>query len=151
MIKQVKDDIIELIERSRDAVVCSVDDNGYPNAKAMFRLKNEGLQTFWFSTNTSAIRTGHWLERSQASIYFVDPEGFHGLMLTGQMQVYSDNETKKDFWREGDEKYYSLGPTDPDYSILCFKAEKGNYYHGLQKHLFNIEDEVEYKNALSEG
>ncbi len=151
MNSQVKDDIIKLIERSRDAIVCSIDDMGYPNAKSMFRMKNEGLHTFWFSTNTSAIRTGHWLKRPQASIYFVDADGFHGLMLTGVMKVYSDNETKKDFWREGDEMYYSLGPTDPDYSILCFKAEKGNYYHGLQRHLFDVVNEVEEQYAISES
>lgn len=67
------------------------------------------------------------------------------------MKVYSDNETKKDFWREGDEMYYSLGPTDPDYSILCFKAEKGNYYHGLQRHLFDVVNEVEEQYAISES
>ncbi|MDF2804010.1 MAG: hypothetical protein K0S61_3913 [Anaerocolumna sp.] len=145
MNSQVNNNIINLIDRSRDAIVCSLDDNGYPNAKCMFRIKNEGIHTFWFSTNTSAIRTAHWLKRPQASIYFVDADGFYGLMLTGQMQVYSDNETKKDFWREGDEIYYSLGPTDPDYSILCFKAEKGNYYHGLEKHLFDVAGEMEDK------
>lgn len=140
MKQQVKEEIINLIERSRDVIVSSIDDSGYPNSKAMFRLKNEGIQTFWFSTNTSAIRTSHWMIRPQASIYFLDSDGFHGVMLTGQMQVHTDNKTKKDFWKEGDEKYYPLGPTDPDYSILCFRAEKGNYYHGLQKHLFDVEE-----------
>ncbi len=137
---QVKNDIIKLVERSRDAIVCSIDENGYPNAKTMFRAKNEGLHTFWFSTNTSAIRTGHWLQRPKASIYFMDANDFHGLMLTGQMQVYQDNETKLAFWKQGDEQYYPLGPTDPDYCILRFTADKGNYYHGLAKQLFLVDE-----------
>ena len=37
-----------------------------------------------------------------------------------------------------DEKYYPLGPTDPDYCILRFTADKGNYW-GLQKHLFSVD------------
>lgn len=140
MDQQVKNDIIGLVSRSRDAVVCSIDEDGYPNAKNMFRAKNKGLHTFWFSTNTSAIRTGHWLRCPKACIYFLDAENFHGLMLTGQMEVLTEENIKRAFWHEGDEKYYSLGPTDPDYCILRFTAEKGNYYHGLRKHLFLVSD-----------
>jgi general stress protein 26 len=140
MEQQVRKEIIKLVESSRDAIVCSIDDDGYPNAKTMFRAKNEGLKNFWFSTNTSAIRTSQWLERPKACIYFVDASDFHGLMLTGKMQVCTDDETKKAFWKEGDEIYYQLGPTDPDYCILHFTADKGNYYHGLQKHLFSVDE-----------
>ena len=134
-----RQEIIRLVESSRDAIVCSIDDSGFPSAKSMFLQKSEGLRTFWFSTNTSSIRTGHWQKRPEACIYFVDPAGIHGLMLTGYMQVCTDDETKLAFWKDGDEKYYSLGPTDPDYSILKFTADKGNYYHGLQKHLFSVD------------
>lgn len=140
MEKQARKDIIKLVESSRDAIVCSIDDDGYPNAKTMFRAKNEGLMNFWFSTNTSAIRTGQWLKRPKACIYFVDANDFHGLMLTGKIQVCTDDETKQAFWKEGDEKYYPLGPTDPDYCILHFTADKGNYYHGLQRHLFSVDE-----------
>lgn len=138
MNEQIKQDIISLVENSRDAIVCSIDENGFPNAKTMFRAKNEGLKTFWFSTNVSAIRTGHWRERPEACIYFVDHDDFHGLMLTGKMTICDDAETKLEFWHEGDEQYYPLGPTDPDYCILLFTADKGNYYHGLQKNLFDV-------------
>jgi len=140
MNQEVRNDIIKLIENSRDAIVCSIDENGYPNAKTMFRARNEGLYNFWFSTNTSAIRTGHWLKRPKACIYFVDANDFHGLMLTGQMQVCTDDETKQAFWKKGDEQYYPLGPTDPDYCILRFMADRGNYYHGLQKYLFSVDE-----------
>ncbi len=149
MEKEVRESIIRLIENSRDAIVSSIDEAGYPNAKAMFRLKNEGLETFWFSTNTSSIRVSHWSANSKASIYFLDSEGFHGLMLTGEMEICSDAEIKLAFWKPGDEKYYPNGPADPDYSILKFTAAKGNYYHGLRRHLFSIEEVREYEECLT--
>lgn len=145
MERQVKESIMKLIEGSRDVIVCSVDEEGYPNAKAMFRLKNEGLDTFWFSTNTSSIRIGQWQKNPKASVYFLDAEGFHGVMLIGEMKIHSEEEVKKAFWKEGDEMYYPLGPADPDYSILEFTAAKGNYYHGLEKHLFLTEEAKEWK------
>ena len=40
MNNQNKQDIIKLVENSRDAIVCSIDENGFPNAKTMFRRKN---------------------------------------------------------------------------------------------------------------
>lgn len=138
MNEQNKQDIIRLVENSRDAFVGSVDDSGHPNVKTMFKRKYEGLRTFWFSTNTSAFRTGQWQKNPKACIYFADPVGFYGLLLTGTMKVYSDNETKLRFWETGDEQYYSLGPTDPDYCMLCFTADKGNYYHGLERQLFDV-------------
>ena len=140
MDQQVKQEILRLVNTSRDVIVCSIDDKGFPNAKAMFRAGNDGVRTFWFSTNTSSIRTGHFMQRPQACIYFLDSAGIHGVMFTGQMKVHSDNETKAAFWKDGQEIYYPLGPTDPDYSILSFTAERGNYYHGLKKHLFSISE-----------
>ncbi len=138
MNEQLKRDIIELVKKSRDVIVCSVDDRGFPNAKSMFQAKCEGLKTFWFSTNVSAARTQQWLECPNACIYFLDSGNIHGLMLTGHMQVCTDEETKRAFWKPGDEKYYSLGPTDPDYCMLRFTADQGNYW-GQQKYLFNVD------------
>jgi pyridoxamine 5'-phosphate oxidase len=140
MNEQNKRDIMKLIEDSRDAIVCSIDENGFPNAKAMYRQIHEGLKSFWFSTNLSAIRTQQWLTRSKASIYFFDAEEIRGVMLTGNMQVCTDNETKLAFWKQGDEQYYPLGPADPDYCMLKFVAEKGNYYFYGLKEIFIIDD-----------
>jgi general stress protein 26 len=136
----IRHKIFNLIENSRDVIVCSIDENGFPNAKAMFKISDESINTFWFSTNTSSIRTQQWLKQPKACIYFVDAKDVHGLMFTGNMQVCMDNETKQKHWHEGDEVYYPLGVTDPDYCILKFEAHKGNYYHGLQKHIFNVNE-----------
>jgi len=141
MNEQVKKDIISLIENSRDAVVCSVDENGFPNAKAMFRRKNDGMRAIWFSSNRSAIHTQQWNNNSKASVYFCNSEDISSLLLIGHMRVYTDNETKQLYWEQGDEEYYVLGPTDPDYCMLCFTAENG-VYMSQKKHLFNIDDKM---------
>jgi pyridoxamine 5'-phosphate oxidase len=152
MNRQDKQDIIKLVEASRDAIVCSIDENGFPNAKTMFRRKNDGLQIFWFSSNASAIRTQQWLKNPNACVYFMDPQNFTGLMLTGNIRVCIDNETKQAFWEQGDEKYYPLGPTDPDYCMLCFISDRGNYYSGPQKHLFSVKEDMNEVNYdYSEG
>ena len=134
---QIKSEISALVEASRDAIACSVDALGSPCAKSMFKAKNEGIKTIWFSSNMSAERTQQWMKNSAACLYFPDPAHIHGLMLSGRMKVCTDDETKLAFWKEGDEQYYPLGPTDPDYCILCFSAQSGNYWSN-GKYTFSV-------------
>lgn len=134
----IKREINALVEGSRDIIVCSVDGDGYPQAKGMFKTIHDGVRTFLFSTNTSSLRVAQFLANPKASIFFVDHESVRGLMLTGAMEVLHDDESRAQLWHPGDEQYYPLGPTDPDYCVLRFTALRGNYYHALQKHLFDV-------------
>jgi general stress protein 26 len=59
-------------------------------------------------------------------------------MLAGTMEILHDLKSKKMLWADGYEKYYPLGVTDPDYSVLRFTAKSGNYYHGLENIKFKI-------------
>jgi pyridoxamine 5'-phosphate oxidase len=139
MNEKIMTEISKLVADTRNIIVCSVDDQGYPNAKAMFKIVHDNLKTFYFSTNTSSLRTQQFLINSKASLYFYSNNMINGLMLVGEMEVLTDNKTKQQFWQDGWEVFYPKGITDPDYCILKFTAKNGNYYHALQKHIFNIE------------
>ncbi len=103
-------------------------------------MKNEGLRTFYFSTNTSSKRIAQFKENPKACLYFVTFSNWQGLMLIGEMEILQDKESKAKFWKNGYEKYYPLGVNDPDYSVLRFTATKGNYYHHLCNIDFNINE-----------
>lgn len=138
MEKEQWDQITALIEESRSIIVCSVDEEGYPNAKAMFKMEHDGLKTFLFSTNTSSMRVEQFRSNPRASIYFCGQDKINGLMLVGSMEVCSDHDLKARLWSDGCEIYYPQGIDDPDYSVLKFTAEKGNYYYSLKKYQFDI-------------
>lgn len=129
---------LDLLERSEIAMVGSTDENGYPHIKAMFKIESEGLKTIWFSTNTSSRRVSQFIQDPKASIYFYDAGRFAGLLLVGEIEVLQDAESKQRLWKEGWEVYYPLGVTDPDYCVLRFTANWGNYYRGLQNITFEI-------------
>jgi general stress protein 26 len=139
MDKSLFAEMTALVEETKNIVVCSVDENGYPNAKAMFKIEHDGMKNFWFSTNTSAMRTGQFMQNPKASIYFCGQSKINGLMLIGEMEVCRDRENRERLWSDGCEIYYPLGIDDPDYSVLKFTARTGNYYHGLKKHAFAVE------------
>ena len=130
--------MISLVNGVRTIVVSSVDENGYPNAKQMFKMKHDGLNKFWFSTNTSSLRANQFLKNPKASLYFVGEN--NGLMLIGEMKVCLDQESREMLWVDGAEKYYPLGVNDPDYCVFEFTSKTGNYYFNLEKHIFTIEE-----------
>ena len=129
---------LALANRSGIAMLGTNGDDGYPNIKAMIKMENKGLNRIWFSTNTSSKRVGQLVQNSKACVYFVDFEQWKGLMLVGDVEVLQDMESRQRLWREGFEKYYPLGVTDPDYSVLRFTARWGNYYHALSNVTFEL-------------
>ncbi len=118
-----------LIQRAKNALLGSVDSDGYPNIKAMLPpRKREGLKVIYFSTNTSSERVNQFRKNSKSSIYFYNPVTFQGAMLKGIIEISESQEDKSMLWLEGDTLYYPLGVTDPDYCVLIFRTQSIRYY-----------------------
>ena len=136
---------LEMIERFIDkqsvAFISSIDEEGFPNTKAMLRpRKRSGLKEFYFSTNTSSMRVKQFINESKACIYFYHKGlvKYEGVMLTGKMEVLTDQGSKNMTWKKGDTMFYKKGVTDPDYCVLKFTAIKGRYYCDLKTESFDI-------------
>jgi general stress protein 26 len=129
---------IALVDRSKIALLGTNGDDGYPQIKAMLVPDHEGLKRIWFSTNTSSRRVGLLRRDPKACVYFVDYSVWQGLMLVGKMEILTDPDSRRRLWHPGDEKYYPHGVDDPDYSVLRFTAEWGNYYHALANVTFPV-------------
>lgn len=133
--------IEKFIEKQKVSFICSVDENGFPNIKAMLKpRKMDGLKEFYFSTNTSSLRVRQYQNNSNASIYFYRKGliKYTGVMLVGKMEVLTDQKTKDMLWRKGDTIFYKKGVTDPDYCVLKFTAERGRYYCDLKTESFEV-------------
>ena len=81
---------LALVERSRIALVGSNGGDGFPRIKAMLKMETEGLDTVWFSTNTSSRRVTQFQRDPRACVYFVDFSDWMGLQLEGEMDVLGD-------------------------------------------------------------
>ena len=130
MTQQIKQEIKSLVENAKNVYVSSVDENGYPNTKAMLSLQRDGMGAHYFSTNLSSKRAAQFALNPKACVYYCDEPAFRGLMLVGTMEVCTDAYHRELLWREGFERYYAEGVTDDDYCVLKFTAEKGRYYPG---------------------
>lgn len=122
-----------LIEKQGVTYISSIDEDGFPNTKAMLPpRKREGIKVFYFTTNTSSMRIKQYKTDSKACIYFCDRRFFRGIMLKGKMEILEDNLSKEMIWKDGDELYYQKGITDPDYCVLKFTAESGRFYSNFK-------------------
>ena len=134
--------IEKFIDRQKVGFVCSIDNENYPNVKAMLNpRKRMELKEFYFSTNTSSMRVGQYRNNPNASIYFYNKGliRYIGVMLKGKMEVLTDEKSKEMIWKSGDTRFYKLGVTDPDYCVLKFTATSGRYYCNLKTENFDIE------------
>ena len=133
--------IEKFIRKRKISFVCSIDNENFPNVKAMLApRKIVGIKEFYFSTNTSSMRVKQFRENPNASIYFYRKGliKYTGIMLVGTMEVLTDQKTKNDIWRKGDTLFYKQGVTDPDYCVLKFTATKGRYYCDLATESFVV-------------
>ena len=129
----IKAEIHALRESSSVAYLASVNEEGYPQMKAMLVFEQEkSLKVHYFSTNTSSKRVDQFLKNPKASVYYCDSENFKGALFTGTIEVCRDRASRELLWT-GDEclQYYPKGIDDEDYTVLKFTAETVNYYDGF--------------------
>ena len=134
--------IYDFIQKQRVAFIASVDEEGFPNMKAIYIPRKIEGNIFYFPTNTSSLRTQQFLKNPKASVYFCNKGRFcyESLMLMGTMEILKDEQTKRELWRKSDHAFYEGGAKDPDYCILKFTARKGRHYLNLETESFSVEE-----------
>lgn len=133
--------IEKFIDKQKVCFICSIDEEGIPNVKAMLKPgKRIGLKEFYFSTNTSSMRVSQYRNNPNGSIYFYHKGliKYVGVMLKGKMEVLTDQETKSMIWKKRDIIYYKKGVTDSDYCVLKFTATSGRHYCDLKTDNFDV-------------
>lgn len=122
--------ILQFISEQKTAFIASVNEQGYPVIRAMLAPRKIENNEIYFSTNTSSNKIKQYTANNKACVYFYKRGKFkyQGVSITGEMEVCTDQETKKDIWRVGDKLFYKEGVTDPDYCVLKFTCKLAEYY-----------------------
>jgi general stress protein 26 len=138
--KNPEEIIGNLIDKQSVSFISSVDENGYPNTKAMLApVKRESIKTFYWHTNSPSMKVKQYRNDPKACIYFCDEHSFHGVMLKGIMEVVDDVEVKKEIWKDEFSMYYQGGMDGGDFIILKFTAETGRCYSNFKSEDFNVD------------
>jgi len=126
--EKIKERALKLANK-KVAFVGSVNEHNVPHIKAMSVAKHHGLETFYFASSHSAIKTEHYRRNFNACIYFSDGPIFKELVLEGIMKIFNDIDIKKSIWKNDLRSAFKNGGiNDPDYCVLKFTAKKGRYH-----------------------
>jgi general stress protein 26 len=137
--KDAEKTIGNLIDNCKISFISSIDEDGFPNTKAMLAPRErDGIKTIYFSTNVSSMRVAQFRKNPKACVYFCDQRFFRGVMLKGFMEVLEDSKSKRRIWHDGDTLYYKQGVDDPDYCVLRFSAQNGRCYSNFKSEDFEV-------------
>ncbi|WP_169307215.1 pyridoxamine 5'-phosphate oxidase family protein [Chitiniphilus eburneus] len=122
----------------------TVDAQGAPEIKAMVKMRNDGLRRYWFCSNTSTRRAEVLKHNGRSCLYAyeyapdAEPLVCRGVMLAGTAELSWDDDLRRSLWQDFMTLYYPQGPLDPDFVVVQFTAERGNYYEGLENADFTV-------------
>ncbi|MDR2425633.1 MAG: pyridoxamine 5'-phosphate oxidase family protein [Endomicrobium sp.] len=130
-----------LSEQAEFVLLSTINEDDFPETRAMLNLRNKemfpNLQVYfaddficYFSSNTASQKLNQILYSDKASVYYVNPKTFEGLLLKGKLEIIKDKALKNDFWQDNWTMYYKGGIDDPDYSLLKFTPAEYKYYNG---------------------
>ena len=142
---EAKQQALALVERNPLVMmVGTLGQDGAPEIKAMVKMRNDGLRRFWFCSNTSARRTDVFRRDGRACLYAYEyapeasPVVCRGVSLSGTVELSWDDDLRRSLWQDFMTMYYPQGPLDPEFVVVQFTAERGNYYEGLQNTDFSL-------------
>ena len=134
---------LRLIEETKSACLTTVGSDGYPQSRAFSNLRYKTdfpvLADFFLTqdeefiqyivTDTSSHKMKDIHSNTKVSIYFCDADAWHGLMLGGDIEIIDDPAIKQALWQEDWGRFYSGGPEDQEYTVLCLRPTTARGWH----------------------
>ncbi len=151
-IDELKKINIELMENSKAVYLTTIDNKGFPCIRALLNLRNKEqypslVELFgkhdddfliYFTTNTSSNKITQIRANPKVSAYYCIPDNFHGMMVSGNIEIVLDLEIKKMLWQDGWESYYPEGPDDPDNTVLRLRPNFARGWYNSAKFEFKL-------------
>ena len=130
---QMKEIALGLFQSQPFVILATVDENGYPQARAMANLRHtraaegnpfpaDSLDTA-FGTSAWRTKVNQLKKNPKASVYILDAKTYQAALLLGTIEIVNDPDVKKTYWSKSFSAIYPQGPTSPIYTVLRFKAE----------------------------
>ena len=124
--KTMKEKATELLQRCEVVTLASVNKEGYPRPVPMSKILTEGISTIWMSTGASSLKTTEFRANAKAGLcYYSDGDS---VVLTGEVEVIDDAESKEKYWQNWFIKFFPQGVKDPEYILLKFRSNQATIY-----------------------
>lgn len=124
--EKIKEKAASLLQKCEVVVLSSINAEGYPRPVPIAKIVSEGLSTIWMSTGTSSLKTKEFRAIPKAGLCF--HVGGDSVVLTGEVEVMDDAESKEKYWQNWFIKFFPQGVKDPEYILLKFSSNQATIY-----------------------
>ena len=108
----------EMLARCEDATIASVNADGYPRPVPMAIMKAIGCNEVWMSTGADSVKTIEILANSKAGLCYSSKGD--SVAMRGKVEIVTNDELRKEMWKDWMIYHFAEGPTDPNYVLLRF-------------------------------
>ena len=122
----MKETAEQLLHRSEGVAITSVNEEGYPRPVPMSKIKSEGYSVVWMATGNDSLKTKDFRLNPKAGLCY--SENGNSVALTGEVEVITDAEIKKEIWQEWFIEHFPKGTADQNYVLLKFKGQKATIW-----------------------
>jgi general stress protein 26 len=127
--KNLKKEFLSLMETADVVYLSTIDENGFPQTRAMGNLRNKTIYRedflVYLATDTASAKVQQIKSNPNASVYYCKVNESFGLMLVGLIEIVRNKKLKRELWQKRWEKYYP----NKEYTLLRFLPDlaKGWY------------------------
>ncbi len=123
----LKNKVVELINRNRYAKLITFGPDGAPRARIMTNLPLGKDLAILFATGLSTSKIRDIKKNPAVSVFIDDPDDQTNVSISGNAEIVTDDRLRKKFWQEPFGFFFPGGPTDPDYCLLKITPKKVEY------------------------
>ena len=124
--RKIEEKALKLLEQCQEFVLCSVDENGYPRACVVSKLKHEGYTTLCCATGMSGVKTRHFQKNPKASVCYHNEQD--SVTLVGSVCLVTDAQERAGLWQDWMYPHFPEGIDDPEYCPLRFTAKEATLW-----------------------
>ncbi|HEY0283032.1 MAG TPA: pyridoxamine 5'-phosphate oxidase family protein [Rhizomicrobium sp.] len=130
-----KNQVLALMDAAEAVYLATIGEKG-PRIRALVNLRRRDLYpgpsktcrtddfTAFLSTSMASTKVRDIRANPAVALYYCAPNQFHGVMLSGKMEILTDTELKYALWSDDWRIYWPTGTDDPDYAVLRLKADE---------------------------
>ncbi|MCL2556161.1 MAG: pyridoxamine 5'-phosphate oxidase family protein [Firmicutes bacterium] len=99
-----------------------LDHEGYPTASVLTAAASDGIKYVYFCTGTDSNKYKRTFANPKASVHY--GTGEHSITLVGEIEILTDEDSKKKFWYDGLAEHFPQGATAANYVVLKFTTKR---------------------------
>ena len=127
----------QMIKNCTSASLGVVDENGYPSVSAISLCNPESISELYFTTGIGSNKEKRLRKNNKASInFYTDSDN---ITLVGEVEIFTDQETKNKCWQDWFVHVYPGGKTDPSYCAIKFTTKRVSLWIGEDGAEFALE------------